>query len=74
MEPRFVILLDYSGGYVNIIKLTPEELEESEKYDDFEAFLHTLEDKYEFRLSDCCFMSCETLSIYKYENGKQVEP
>ena len=72
MEPRFVILLDYSGGYVNIIKLTPEELEESEKYEDFETFLHTLEDKYEFRLSDCSFMTCETLSIYKYENGKQV--
>ena len=74
MEPRFVILLDYSGGYLSIIKLTPEELEESEKFDDFEAFLHTLEDRYEFRLSNCNWMTCETLSIYKYENGKQVEP
>ena len=74
MEPKYVILLDYSGGYVNIIKLTDDELAESEKYDNFESFLYTLEDKYEFRVANCCFMTCENLSIYKYENGEQVEP
>ena len=73
MEPKYVILLDYAGGCLNIIKLTPEELAESEKYDDFEAFLHTIEDKYQFRLSDCGFMTCETLDIYYYEDGRIVE-
>lgn len=53
--------------------LTPEELANSEKYDDFEAFLHSIEDKYQFRLSDCYFMTCETLDIYHYEDGRIVE-
>lgn len=70
MEPRFVILLAFSGGYVNIIKLTSEELAESEKYEEFEAFLHTLEDKYGLRMKDICWMSTETIHIYRYEIGE----
>ena len=73
MEPRYVLILDYCVGCLNIIKLTDEELRESEKYDDFEDFLSTLEEKYEFRLSDCNWMVTENLSIYRYENGKEVE-
>lgn len=73
MEPRYVLILDYCVGCLNIIKLTDEELRESEKYDDFEDFLSTIEEKYEFRLSDCNWMVTENLSIYRYEDGKEVE-
>ena len=47
METNYIIILDYSAGELIKIKLTPEEIEESEKYDDFETFLSTLEEKYE---------------------------
>ena len=73
MEPRYVLVLDFCFGCLNNIKLTDEELRESEKYDDFEDFLSTIEEKYEFRLSDCNWMVTENLSIYRYENGKEVE-
>ena len=72
MEPRYVLILDYSVGCLNIIKLTDEELRESEKYDDFEDFLSTLEEKYGFRLKNCQWMVSENLSIYRYENGMEV--
>lgn len=73
METNYVLILDYASGYLNIIHLTKEEIKESEKYDDFSDFLHTLEDKYEFRLKDCEWMTVETLNIYRYENGKEVD-
>lgn len=73
METNYVIILDFCGGYLNIIKLTDEELKEGEKYEDFESFLSTLEDKYGFRLSNCQWMTTETLQVYQYENGKEVE-
>lgn len=73
MEPRYILILDYCVGCLNIIKLTDEELRESEKYDNFEDFLSTIEEKYEFRLSDCNWMVTENLSIFRYENGKEVE-
>lgn len=73
METNYVLLLDYAGGNLNIIHLTAEEIKESERYDDFSDFLHTLEDKYEFRLKDCEWMTVETLNIYRYENGKEVD-
>ncbi len=72
MEPHYLLILDYAGGNLNIIHLTADEIKESEKYDDFSDFLHTLEDKYEFRLKDCEWMTTETLNIYRYENGKEV--
>ncbi len=72
MEPNYVLLLDYASGYLNIIHLTEEEIKESEKYDDFSDFLHTLEDKYEFKLKDCEWMTVETLNICRYEDGKEV--
>lgn len=73
MEPRYVLILDFCIGCLNIIKLTDEELRESENYEDFEDFLSTIEEKYEFRLSDCNWMVTENLSIYRYENRKEVE-
>ena len=72
MEPKYVIILDYCSGSLSIIRLTPEELKESEKYDDFEEFLATLEEKYGFRVSNCQWMTTETLQVYYYENGKEV--
>ena len=73
MEPKYVIILDFCIGALNIIKLTEEELQESENYDDFETFLSTLEDKYGFRLSNSQWMTTETLSIYWYEDGQEVD-
>ena len=70
MEPNYIIILDYCSGSLNIIHLTEEEIAESGKYEDFESFLHTLEDKYGFRMKDICWMSTETLHIYRYENGE----
>ena len=59
MEPKYVLILDFCIGCLNIIKLTDEELRESEKYG--------------FRLNNCQWMVTENLSIYRYENGKEVE-
>lgn len=53
METNYLIILDYSVGEVIKIKLTPKQIEESEKYDSFEEFLSTLEEEYDFRLKDC---------------------
>lgn len=60
METNYIIIFDYSAGEVIKIKLTKEQIEESYKYDDFEAFLETLEDKYDFKLNNCLWMSTET--------------
>ncbi len=39
MEPRYVLILDFCVGCLNIIRLTDEELRESENYENFENFL-----------------------------------
>ena len=72
MEPKYLIVLDFCIGALNIIKLTEEELKESENYDDFESFLSTLEEKYGFKLNNCQWMTTETLNIYWYENRREV--
>jgi len=63
---KFVLLLDYTGGTLIKIKLTEEEQEKSLEYEDFEDFLHTLEDKYEFRLRDCEWMSVNEITEREY--------
>jgi hypothetical protein len=65
-QTKFVILLDYTGGTLIKIKLTEEEQEKSLEYEDFEDFLHTLEDKYEFRLRDCEWMSVTEITEREY--------
>lgn len=65
-QTKFVLLLDYTGGALIKIQLTDEELKEAEKYEDFEDFLHTLEDKYEFRLRDCEWMSVNEITEREY--------
>lgn len=72
MEANYVIILDFCGGYLNIIHLTEDEKKKSEGYEDFESFLSTLEEKYGFRLSNCQWMTTETLQMCHYENGKEV--
>ena len=66
MKANFLILLDCSVGELIKIRLTEQEKIESESYQDFEEFIYTLEDKYDFRLSDCSWMSCEVLSERSY--------
>ena len=72
MEPRYVIILDFCIGVLNIIRLTDEEVNESEQYNDFEEYLSTLENKYGFRLNNCQWMTTENLNVYWYENGQEV--
>lgn len=72
MEPKYVLILDYCCGALNIIELTDEEINESYNYEDFESFLVTIEDKYGFRLKDCNWMTTENLNIYRYKNGKEI--
>ena len=72
MEPRYVIILDFCIGVLNIIRLTDNEVKESEKYDDFEEYLSTLEDKYGFKLNNCQWMITENLNVYWYNNGQEV--
>lgn len=72
MEPNYVYILDFTLGILNIIHLTPEEVKASENYDSFDDFLQTLEDKYDFRVSDCQWMCSKDLDIYRYENGEEI--
>ena len=72
MGNKFVYILDFCLGCLNIIKLTDEEQIESKKYEDFEVFLSTIEEKYGFRLKNCQWMVSEDLSIYHYKNGEEA--
>ena len=72
MEARYVIILDFCIGALNIIRLTDDEVKESEEYDDFEEYLSTLEDKYGFRLNNCQWLTTENLNVYWYDNGQEV--
>ena len=51
MKANFLLLLDCSVGELIKIRLTEQEKIESESYEDFEEFIYTLEDKYDFRLT-----------------------
>lgn len=66
MKYNYLILLDYSTGEIIRIKLTEEQKRDSEKYDDFEEYLMTLEDGYGFRLLDCSWMAVERLQETVY--------
>ena len=73
MGPKYVLILDFCVGCLNIIRLTDEELRESENYDDFEDFLITIEGKYGFRLNNCQWTVIENLDIYCYQNGEESQ-
>lgn len=66
MEPRYIILIDFSIGELIKIKLTKDELIALEEYEDFSDYLSTLEDKYDFKLKDCLYMTVESFSERSY--------
>lgn len=57
MEINYLIILDFTNGCLNIIKMTAEEKEAAYKFDDFEQFLYTLKDKYGFKVSQNQWMT-----------------
>ena len=73
MKYNYLILLDYSTGEIIRIKLSEEQKRDSEKYDDFEEYLMTLEDGYGFRLLDCSWMAVERLqeTVYGFWHSEQ---
>jgi len=66
MEPRYIVILDFSTGELIKIRLSDHQLKESEEYEDFSDYLSTLEDKYDFKLKDCLYMTTAALSERNY--------
>lgn len=66
MEPRYIIIMDFSIGELIKIRLNDQELKDSAEYDDFSEFLTTLEEKYDFKVRDCLYMTVETFSERSY--------
>lgn len=62
METNYIVLFDYSDGEIIKIKLSESEKLKLEEYENLEDFLEKLEDKYNFRLSNCYWMSVEQLT------------
>ena len=58
---EYVVLLDYTDGEVIKIRLSEEETKLADEAEDYSEFLRTLEDKYHFRLDNCCWMSATNL-------------
>ena len=67
MELRFIVIFNFDpqSGEILKIRLTDEELAESVKYEDMETYLSTLEEKYEFDLSNAVWMATSELSERK---------
>ena len=59
-------MLDYTDGEVIKIRLSEQEAKLADKSEDFEEFLRTLEEKYHFRLDNCCWMSTSNLKERSY--------
>lgn len=68
MEANYIILLDFSTAEIIKIRLSDEEIETSYQFNSFEDYLYTLEEKYQVRVQDCCWMVCENLSERNYLN------
>ena len=67
MEANYLVLLDYCTGQIIKIKLAEEEKSHIDNYSDFEEFRRSeLEEKYEFRTKDVCWMTCDTLDEKTY--------
>ena len=67
MEQRFIVILNFDpqSGEILKIRLTDAELAESEKYEDMESYLSTLEKRYKFDLSNSVWMATNELSERK---------
>lgn len=57
-----VVILNYDDGEVITIKLTDEQMKVAESYDTFEDYLFTIEDEYDFSVSNSDWMF---VPIYK---------
>ena len=66
MIMEYIILLDYTDDEVIKIRLSEQETILGNEAEDFEEFLRTLEDKYDFRLDNCCWMSTTNLKERSY--------
>ena len=67
MEPNYLIILNYVTSQLIKIKLTDEEKQMSESYENFEDFMREeREDRYQFRTKDVCWMTVEDLSERTY--------
>lgn len=66
MIMEYIVLLDYSDGEIIKIRLSEQETILGNETEDFEEFLRTLEDKYDFRLDNCCWMSTTNLKERSY--------
>ena len=67
MEQIFIVILNFNpqSGEILKIRLTDQELAESEKYEDMGTYLSTLEEKYEFDLSNSVWMATSELEERK---------
>ena len=67
MEQRFIVVLNFDPQFGEILKirLTDEELAESEKYEEMESYLSTLEEKYRFDLSNSVWLATNELTERK---------
>ena len=63
---EYVVLLDYSDGEIIKIRLSEQETILADEAENFEEFLQTLEEKYDFRLDNCCWMSATNLRERSY--------
>ena len=63
---EYIVLLDYTDGEVIKIRLSEQETILADEVEDFEEFLRTLEEKYDFKLDNCCWMSTTNLKERSY--------
>ena len=63
---EYVVLLDYSDGEIIKIRLSEQETILADEAEDYEELLRTLEEKYDFRLDNCCWMSTTNLKERSY--------
>lgn len=63
---EYIVLLDYTDGEVIKIRLSEQETILADEAEDYEEFLRTLEEKYHFRLDDCCWMNTTNLKERNY--------
>lgn len=72
MECTYLILLDYCVGEVIKVKLTESEKQQLDQTEDHEDFLYSIEDKYDFKVSQVLWMLCDNLCERIY--GMDVYP
>ena len=68
---KAVTLLDVAKGEVVMIKFTESEQQEMKQYDDFSVFLSTLEDIYQFKLSNCHYICSDNVRKIGYETTEE---